>query len=67
MKKKLFTYTVLLHKYDAKGDYTDSEIIIAPTNVLATSDRDVLFKATREIKEEHTSNPDNIEILIRNF
>jgi len=30
-------------------------------------EKDVLFKVTREIPEQHASNPDDIQILIRNF
>ncbi len=68
--KKLFTYAVILHEYteDDKGkNYKDSKMIIEPTNILAVSEKDLVFKVTRLIPEEHASNPDNVEILIRNF
>lgn len=74
-KKQLFQYVVILHKYDnPKADatssvpvYKDSEIIIEPKLILAKNERDVVFKVTREIPEEHAENPDNVEILIRPF
>ncbi len=65
--KRLFTYSVILHEYNDKKEYLDSKIIIQPTSYLAKSEKEVLFKVTREIPEEHTKNPDNIEILVRNF
>lgn len=71
MKKKLFQYTVLFHEFitDEKGNkvYKDSSIIIAPTFALAETEKEIVFKATREISEEHAKSPDNVEILIRNF
>lgn len=74
MKKKLFQYAVILHKYEKdeanlKGGpiYVDSELIIQPTMMLAKSEKDVVFKVTRLIPEEHAGDPDNVEILIRNF
>lgn len=67
MKKSLFEYAVLLHKTDEKGKITDSEIIIKPTTILAKTEKDVAFKVTRAIPEEHAKNPDNVEIIIRNF
>ncbi len=65
--KKLFMYAVILHKYDDKKVYQDSEIIIAPKTVLAKTEKELVFKITREIPDDHTSNPDNIEIVIKNF
>lgn len=70
MKKQLFQYSVLLHEYEEKDGnkvYKDSKIIVEPKYVLAKSEKDVLFKVTREVPEEFSSDPDNIEILIRNF
>ncbi len=75
-KKKLFQYTVILHKYSTVNqtgstsnikEYSDSEIIIQPTFILAKSEKDVVFKVTRNIPSEFAEDPDNIEILIRNF
>ena len=65
--KHLFQYAVILHKYDKENNYEDSQIIIEPTTELAKSEKDLVFKITRAIPEEHTSNPDNIQILVRNF
>lgn len=67
MKKELFEYAVLLHTEDADGDITKTEMIINPTTILAKSEKDVVFKVTRAIPEKHAENPDNVEILIRNF
>lgn len=64
--KQLFQYAVLLHKYIDKV-YVDSEIIIQPTTRLAKSEKDLLFAVTREIPEEFAQDPDNIQILVRNF
>ena len=68
--KTLFQYTVLLHEYEEtdKGKvYKNSQIIIDPTFVLAKSEKDVVFKVTREIPEKYATDPDNVQILIRNF
>jgi hypothetical protein len=64
--KQLFQYAVVLHKYIDKV-YVDSEIIIQPTTRLAKSEKELLFAITREIPEEHAKDPDNIQILVRNF
>lgn len=68
--KKLFQYTVLFHEYETKEGvrtYKDSSIIVEPKFVLATSEKEVVFKATREIDEKYASNPDDVQIMIRNF
>lgn len=70
MKKTLFQYTVLFHEYETteKGNvYKDSKIIQEPKFMLANSEKEVVFKATREIDEQYAKDPDNVEILIRNF
>jgi hypothetical protein len=64
--KQLFQYAVILHKYVDKT-YVDSEVIIEPTTRLAKSEKDLLFAVTREIPEKYVENPDNIQILVRNF
>lgn len=64
--KHLFQYAVILHKY-TDNVYVDSEIIIEPTFRMAKSEKDLLFAITREIPEKHAENPDNIQILVRNF
>ena len=65
--KQLFQYTVVLHERDKDGVYVNSKIIIDPTTVLAKSEKDLVFKITREIPEEYASDPDNVQIVIRNF
>lgn len=68
--KKLFQYTVVFHEYETteKGKiYKDSQIIVEPKFVLALSEKEVVFKATREVDEKYASNPDDVQILIRNF
>jgi len=68
--KSLFQYTVLYHEYETteKGKtYKDSQIISEPKFMLANSEKEVIFKATREVDEKYASDPDNVQILIRNF
>lgn len=65
--KQLFQYAVILHERDKDGSYVNSKIIIEPTTVLAKSEKDLVFKITREIPEEYASDPDNVQIIIRNF
>jgi len=72
--KRLFQYAVILHEYEKdeanlKGGqvYKDSRIIIEPKVVLAKSEKDLVFKVTREIPNEFAENPDNVEIIIRPF
>jgi len=65
--KQLFQYAVLVHTYDKDGSYVDSKIIIEPTSAVAKSEKDLIFKITREIPEEYAKDPDNVQILVRNF
>lgn len=68
--KTLFQYTVLYHEYETtdKGKiYKDSQIISEPKFILASNEKEVVFKATREIDEKYAGDPDNVQILIRNF
>lgn len=65
--KKLFQYAVLLHNHNDDGAYLDSEIIIHPSFRLAKTEKELLFAITREIPEKYVENPDNIQILVRNF
>ena len=65
--KTLFQYAVILHENDKEGNYKDSKLIIQPTVALAKSEKDLVFKITREIPEEFASDPDNVQIVIRNF
>jgi len=69
--KKLFQYAVVFHKYETTESgakkYKDSELIVEPRVMLAETEKEVIFKATREIDEEYAKAPDNVEILVRNF
>lgn len=69
--KKLFQYAVVFHKYETTESgtkkYKDSELIVEPKVMLAETEKEVIFKATREIDEEYAQAPDNVEILVRNF
>jgi hypothetical protein len=65
--KTLFYYTVVLNEYDTGGEYVDSKMIVQPTFEFAKSEKDLVFKLTRSIPEEHASNPDNIRFIIRSF
>ena len=65
--KQLFQYAVIMHERDKDGVYVDSKIIIDITTVLAKSEKDLVFKITREIPEEYAEDPDNVQIIIRNF
>jgi hypothetical protein len=65
--KQLFQYAVILHERDKDGSYVDSKIIIELTTALAKSEKDLVFKITREIPEEYAEDPDNVQIVIRNF
>ena len=68
--KKLFQYTILYHEYETtdKGKvYKDSIILNEPKFVLASSEKEVVFKATRQVDEKYAADSDNVQILIRNF
>jgi hypothetical protein len=70
MKKILYQYAVLFHEHETneKGKiYKNTQIIVEPKFVLASSEKEVIFKATREIDEKFASNPDDVQIIIRNF
>lgn len=70
MAKQLFQYTVLFHEFETteKGKvYKDSKILVEPKFALASSEKEIVFKATREIDEKYATDPDNVQILVRNF
>lgn len=74
MKKRLFQYAVIVHTYEEGTNsggnfkiYKDSQMVVEPTNILAKDEKEVVFKVTRLIPAEHASDPDNVEILVRNF
>ena len=70
-QKKLFQYSVILHEYEITEKdgkkYVDSKLIIEPKFVLSKSEKDLVFKITREIPEEFAEDPDNVQILVRAF
>lgn len=75
MKKKLFQYFVLLHKYESKTDsngnptrvYLDTQMIVEPTFMIGKNEAEVAFKVTRMISDEHAANPEDVEINVQNF
>jgi hypothetical protein len=70
MKKQLFTYAVLFHRHEEnQGDqeYKETIILVEPKVVLAKNDKEVAFKATREVPEEYANQSENIEIIVRPF
>ena len=70
MKKRPFQYMVLLHEYEqkeGKNEYKDSKVIIDLKTVMAKSEKELVFKITREIPEQFAGEPDNVEIIIRPF
>jgi len=73
-KKKVFQYMVLLHEHEEdktnpKGGqvYKDSKVIIDLKTVMAKSEKELVFKITREIPEQFATEPDNVQIMIRPF
>lgn len=65
--KQLFQCAILLHTYDENKKPLDTQFILFPEFRLAKSERELLFNLTREIPADYIDNPDNIQILIRNF
>ena len=69
-KKKVFQYMVLLHENEekeGKKEYKDSKVIIDLKTVMAKSEKELVFKITREIPEQYATEPDNVQIMIRPF
>lgn len=70
-KQKLYQYVVIAHQFVVNEkevkEYKDSVIVIQPSYVLAKSEKEVIFKVTREVPDKFAQDPDNIEIIIRNF
>ena len=65
--KQLFQYSVVFHQFDKEGDYVDSKVIIEPKIALSKSEKDLIFKITREIPEEFADDAQNVQIIVRNF
>lgn len=69
-KRRLFQYAVIKHTKevkDGKETYTGAELIISPQYVLASSEREVMFKVIRDIPEDKAAEPENVEVLIKGF
>lgn len=73
-KKKVFQYMVLLHETEedktnpkAGPTYKDTKVIIDLKTVMAKSEKELVFKITREIPEQYATEPDNVQIMIRPF
>lgn len=67
-KQKLFEYAVLWHpnpKQEEEGK--KSTILVAPTHVLASSDKSVSMSAAAKIPENYADELDQIEIVVRPF
>jgi hypothetical protein len=45
----------------------DSKVIIEPKVALSKSEKDLVFKITREIPEEFAEDAQNVQIIVRNF
>lgn len=71
-KQRLFQYVVILHikatnEKTGVSEYTGAEIIVEPKYLMAKSEKEVVFKATREVPEDKAGDPDNVEIIVRPF
>jgi hypothetical protein len=74
-KLQLFQYAVILHKKRQStateaaktNEIEGSELIIEPTWIMAKDNQSVAFLATRKIDEKYVSDPELIEIQVRNF
>lgn len=71
-KGKLYSYAVIFHpkptKDTAGNDTTPkSEIMIKPTDILATDDKQVAMIATRQIPKEYEDKLDLVEVIVRPF
>jgi len=72
-KGKLFEYAVLYHpktKKDAAGNEMETKksiLVIAPTQILASNDKEVGMIAARGLADEYLDKLEDVEILIRPF
>lgn len=71
MEKTLYNYVVVYNTYttDDKGvkTYQDSKLIIDPTFAFAKTEKELVFKITRDVPADYANDPDNIKIIIRPF
>lgn len=69
-KMRLFQYAAIYHKKevkDGKEVYTGAEELVPLATMLARTDKEVLFKIVRQIPEDKSNDPENVEIIIRGF
>ena len=70
-KGHLFEYAVLFHPKPRKvGDETQTdptEIVVAPSTLIATDEGTVSILVARQIPEKYLTMLDQVEILIRPF
>lgn len=72
-KGKLFEYAAIYHpktKKDAAGNEMESKksiLVIHPTHVIATNDKEVAMIAARALGEEYVDKLDDVEIQVRPF
>ena len=68
--KKLFTYAVLFHQHEQKDgeqEFKETIVLVEPKTLLAKNEKEVAFKATREIPDGYAEHSENVEILVRPF
>jgi hypothetical protein len=71
-KGQLFEYAVLFHPKQSKeqaerGESPKSELLVPPTRIVATSDKEVAMKAARDIPATHIDKLEDIEVVVRPF
>lgn len=69
-KSKLFQYAVLKHpktKKDSEETTGKTEILVAPTVILAADEKTAAMKVAREIPESEMDNLENIEVILLPF
>ena len=66
-KQRLFEYAVLYHPKAKKNQEVESEIVLFPTIVLASDEKEVFMRVARELPDEFMSKLDRVEILTRPF
>lgn len=69
---KLFEYAVLYHEPNKDlnapvGDIKSSKMIVDPTRVLASSEKQVAMMAAKAVPADYDDELDDVEILIRPF
>jgi hypothetical protein len=72
LRGRLFEYVVLFHpkqtrEQNDRNESPKSEIVIKPTQVLATSEAQVSILAAKAIPDTHLDHLEDIEIAVRPF